>query len=810
MERRGVWVAVVLLAGLTGCGSGGEAAPGTSEGTADPGPALAASLVAPRLTARSGRTCHVLDDGRIRCWGDAALGQTGPTRWGDVEDAVQIVMVREAQCVLHRTHRVTCEGAEIGASAAQLATLGDVVMLAGAEDHFCALDDRGAVHCWGALHWMGARLSDGPVAIEGLPPSRQIAASSAHACALARDGSVRCWGRGFFGGLGRGSAADSDVPVRVDGVDDAIRIDASYDASCALGRGGALWCWGRGPVLGAEEAASVTRIADVVGAVDVDVNDVAVCVLAARGAVRCGTRAGLTRIEGLEDATEVELGSAHGCARSADDTVRCWGARDRGQLGEPVANPALPSPRPTATGIVRLQGGSELVLFAEDGTVLVSQLDGRLRTVTGARGADGYAEGPRERCWWRAGAVACEHSAMSETWSTSEPTPHPELGEVTELAFWAGGGCALAPAGTVMCWRSSPFMGPEVSAPPGLEPPLAWQGPGHDVPAFRARSVRALRGVAQLVGTADVLVARLSSREVRVGLESMRGLPELRGASAVVSAGHRACALREGRVACWGAEDEVIAPRFIDGVEHATQVSVNADHTCARVEDGRALCWGNNAVGALGDGTLEPRQGPVVVGGATPTTGVVAIAVVERSSCVLLEDHTVRCFGREDWVPPEEPSASAILVPAGLGGEAVSAPPTTHAGLGASGSGTGPSPTPLPQPGGCENLHVDATCTFASIDPIDPSTGAPAQAGSSPEAEQTYAIVYRLEPGAAVSEAALHVRGSVRDEAALRAHYEANVSARCSGEVLRAPCPPGVHVVPAVPPPPVGQLVRVP
>lgn len=153
---------------------------------------------------------------------------------------------------------------------------------------------------------------------------------------------------------------------------------------------------------------------------------------------------------------------------------------------------------------------------------------------------------------------------------------------------------------------------------------------------------------------------------------------------------------------------------------------------------------------------------------------------------------------------------SSVLALTACSGEAPSAPPTTHASLGPSGSGTGPSPTPLPQPGGCENLHVDATCTFASIDPVDPSTGAPAQAGSSPEAEQTYAIVYRLEPGAAVSEAALHVRASVRDEAALRAHYEANVSARCSGEVLRAPCPPGVHVVPAVPAPPIGQLVHVP
>lgn len=151
--------------------------------------------------------------------------------------------------------------------------------------------------------------------------------------------------------------------------------------------------------------------------------------------------------------------------------------------------------------------------------------------------------------------------------------------------------------------------------------------------------------------------------------------------------------------------------------------------------------------------------------------------------------------------------ALALTLVLALAGCSEATTPSTRTG--AAGGRTPPSST-LPQPGGCENVHVDAPCTFASLDAVDPVTGAPALAGSVPEAEQTYAVVYRLAAGAAVSEAHLHVRARVADAPALRTHYEANATARCSGEVVRAPCPPSVLVVPAVPAPPAGQLVRVP
>jgi hypothetical protein len=159
--------------------------------------------------------------------------------------------------------------------------------------------------------------------------------------------------------------------------------------------------------------------------------------------------------------------------------------------------------------------------------------------------------------------------------------------------------------------------------------------------------------------------------------------------------------------------------------------------------------------------------------------------------------------GQEALFGDRARTLTLVLALAVCSGEATA--PSEHTG----GGGSAPPSTPHVT-GGCENLHVDAPCTFASLDPVDPLTGAPALAGSVPEAEQTFAVVYRLEAGAAISEAHLHVRARGTDAPALRAHYEANAAARCSGDVVRAPCPPGVFVVPAVPAPPAGQLVRVP
>src|SRR5204862_462404 len=60
------------------------------------------------------------------------------------------------------------------------------------------------------------------------------------------------------------------------------------------------------------------------------------------------------------------------------------------------------------------------------------------------------------------------------------------------------------------------------------------------------------------------------------------------------------------------------------GTESFVAVSAGIAHTCALTASGTAYCWGRNLYGALGDGTTQPADRPVRVGGAVRFTAIAA------------------------------------------------------------------------------------------------------------------------------------------------------------------------------------------
>jgi alpha-tubulin suppressor-like RCC1 family protein len=75
----------------------------------------------------------------------------------------------------------------------------------------------------------------------------------------------------------------------------------------------------------------------------------------------------------------------------------------------------------------------------------------------------------------------------------------------------------------------------------------------------------------------------------------------------------------------------------------ATQVTCGQDFSCALLSDGSVKCWGDNSTGQLGNtaaGTASVT--PVPVDGLT---GVVKIDSGTGSTCALMPDSTVRCWG---------------------------------------------------------------------------------------------------------------------------------------------------------------------
>ena len=82
------------------------------------------------------------------------------------------------------------------------------------------------------------------------------------------------------------------------------------------------------------------------------------------------------------------------------------------------------------------------------------------------------------------------------------------------------------------------------------------------------------------------------------------------------------------------------------------QVDVGLYHTCVVTETHTLRCWGSNQYGQLGYGKAgnlgnQPDTTPAQVGDV-PMGGkkVLRVATGAWHTCVLLDDHTVKCWGR--------------------------------------------------------------------------------------------------------------------------------------------------------------------
>jgi alpha-tubulin suppressor-like RCC1 family protein len=306
----------------------------------------------------SDHSCAVLGTGQLRCWGFNGTGQLGD---GTTDGRVYPVAVSN--------------GAGTG-------PLRRVKAVAAGSGHTCALLRSGRVRCWG--NNTDGQLGDGtrddrlrPVAVRGpngigqLEGVVEIDAGLQHTCARLGSGQVRCWGAGSNGALGYGGSVDRLVPVLVRSVSGPGRlggvthVDVGDYHSCASLLSGEVRCWGENGngELGdgtTQNRARPVQVRAVSGAGALrEVADVAAggshsCALLTSGQARCwgdaddgqlgnGTptdyraRPVVVRASSgdrLRGVRQLTVGFAFTCSRMRNTTGRCWGANDRGQLGD--------------------------------------------------------------------------------------------------------------------------------------------------------------------------------------------------------------------------------------------------------------------------------------------------------------------------------------------------------------------------------------------------------------------------------------------------------------------------------------------
>ncbi len=154
------------------------------------------------------------------------------------------------------------------------------------------------------------------------PKVIQLAAGDDHTCALFSDGRVKCWGKNNHGQLGYGNTeniGDDELPSSVGFVSVSAkpgvtvsRLAASVEHTCALLSDSTVVCWG----------SNTTGQLGYGNVADVGDDELPSSV----GAVSVAPSSGIT-------ATAIGTGSAHTCALLSNATVRCWGADGHGALG---------------------------------------------------------------------------------------------------------------------------------------------------------------------------------------------------------------------------------------------------------------------------------------------------------------------------------------------------------------------------------------------------------------------------------------------------------------------------------------------
>ena len=601
-------------------------------------------------------TCALLADGTARCWGLDLFGQLGAPTPGGGQSSTTPVAVTDA--VGHVQGGIKAIG--LGAS------------------HACGLLANGTVMCWGENS--AGTLGNGvplpglsqfhAVAVVGVSSVTSLAVGPVDACAVLASGSMQCWGAGGNGQLGPAVTGNTSQAVAVTGVSGVRDAAAGSFATCAQLAVG-ITCWGYNfqNSLGRPTATSSNNppgpvVGNFTGGL-IEAGAVHTCALLARRTVQCWGGDGLGQlgngptvssgpgrvsVTGLANVFALSAGTNHTCAIVIGGQVYCWGANDKGQIGngdsgagKHVDTPAAVSG--LANAIAVSAGGDHTCAVKADFTAVCWG-----GNATGQLGNDVLA-------------VQDSPTPVSVHLGFNQP-----LTGLATISAGSGHTCATAQSGSVWCWGDD-GAGQLGNGVPG----------GH---TWIPQQVRKSGAPNDFVIDAGEVVARYVSTCLvdtswhgrcwggngwgQLGLGGGGDqayatlVPDLTSVAAIGPASNHGvhfCAVRADATGqCWGANDQgqigvgvtsqtQSTPATVLGLSGAVQVSVGFQDSCALLANGSAMCWGNNASGQLGSGAPTQEPTPTLVTGFSVGAPAVQIDAGASHTCALLANGTARCWG---------------------------------------------------------------------------------------------------------------------------------------------------------------------
>ena len=466
-------------AGLSCWGSNSQGQLGIDTGTSAtpittpmPVPLVAGAIA---LAAGAQHTCAVRSTGQVLCWGQNGSGQLGEGSMSSLGEPVPVTGLETGlavaggatfSCATTTDGAVFCWGDDHDG---ELGTGRDVVQprpvtldltagpVAAGGAHTCAVAaspgaaSGSAFSCWGSdqagqLGDNGGNDRSKPGPIEQPLAPGQIAAGALHTCAVDGAGGLWCWGRGSSGQIGPGRMVDAPFPI-------SVPLPASVRAAQSVSTGDTHTC----AVLADDAGSGVVAC---FGANDQgQLGDGTTTAHAAPAVVTLGTPP--------RPARAVSAGGAHSCAIDGDGQLWCWGANDQGQLGIGRATDqlvpvmvALPS---GAAAIAVSAGEAHTCAVDAANHLFCWGANDRGQLGDGSNLPDGVvavsAGGAHTCASLQNGQIACwggnESGQLGDGTTTDRATPAPVPGVSGLVDAGRSHTCAWTSGGQASCWGAN-------------------------------------------------------------------------------------------------------------------------------------------------------------------------------------------------------------------------------------------------------------------------------------------------------------------------------------------------------------------
>ncbi len=346
------------------------------------------------------------------------------------------------------------------------------------------------------------------------------------------------------------ATANTPAPAAI-----AHRLAAAAFQSCVARNTGAVVCWGAGALTDVPYGTALA------------------------------TAPRPTTIAGIDDALEVAVDAAMGCARRKTGTVACWGrgklpgglALERAKASDVAGLSSVSRLFPARGGFCAIIG-NELACFGSSG----GELERKKLPVAGSEIVD--AAGSRDHACFATGkgAVYCFGDiSLGQLGGEPDKDGFARVRDVSDAIAVATGdyfACAILASGHRACWgNSQPLVGGSFSK---------------DYPTVISRE----RNDVARAAAGRTTCWLLRSGAVRCEGDGKYGQHG------------------NGTSSSWSRED-------VKGLTDATELAIGFEHVCALRSNDDVVCWGANDRAQVGDGTLIDRTVPTGVlgiGGREP------------------------------------------------------------------------------------------------------------------------------------------------------------------------------------------------